>query len=323
MKNILHRLIALWAVLMVPMFVSAQSPGTHLFWEDTIGRLVLIIAALVLLSALVSVNRLFSAVRKMEQRRILQEQGIEPADEPDESWWQRFVKAATQAVPVSQEQDVVLEHEYDGIRELDNRLPPWWLWMFYASIIFSVLYYLVLHVFAAAPSLEEEYEKNMETAQAAVAAYKATQADNVDENNVVALLDAESINHGKDIFAANCVPCHGSMGEGNTIGPNLTDEYWLHGGSIGNIFGTISNGVIEKGMQSWKEMLRPVEIQQVSSYILSLQGTNPPNAKAPQGELWKPESTENSATPPADSTATGDMGDQKSANENADKASDE
>lgn len=325
MKNILGRLISLCAILLVPIFALAQTtqaPVRLNFWENAFGSMTLIGAVIVIVGALFAIVRLFNIITKMEELRILREKGVEEIVEiykqPQESWWSRFMKAATKAVPVSQEKDVDLGHDYDGIRELDNRLPPWWLWLFYVTIIFSAIYWTLFHITGTAPSLKEEYEQKMETAKAAIAAYQAKQADKVDANTVVALTDPGEIELGKSVFTANCVPCHGTMGEGNTIGPNLTDEYWLHGGGIKNVFSTITNGVIEKGMQSWKENLRPVDIQRVASYILTLQGTNPPNAKAPQGELWKPEAEGTTpATPPAtDSTATGDAG-HKSVNQDA------
>jgi cytochrome c oxidase cbb3-type subunit 3 len=316
MKNMFHRLTALGAVTLTPMLVFAQvaqAPAKQSFWADTFGSLALLGAAIVIIGALFAIVRLFNVIMKMEELRILKEKGVDEIVEayrqPQESWWTRLMKAATKAVPVSQEQDVDLGHDYDGIRELDNRLPPWWLWLFYVTIIFSVIYWGVYHVTGSAPGLKEEYEKDMETAKAAVAAYVATQADKVDENSVVALTDPAELDLGKSIFTANCLPCHGAAGEGNTIGPNLTDEYWIHGGGIKNIYKTLVNGVIEKGMQSWKENLRPAQIQQVASYVLSLQGTNPPNAKAPQGEIWKETGGAVTPTAPAkDSTATGDAG---------------
>ncbi len=284
-----NRFIVLSILCLSPALAFAQAAGSSSFWERTFGIMTLVAAALVILTAALSVVRLYKAVDRAEELRQLTEQGVDISQLEEESWWNRFLKAATNAVPVEREQEIDQGLDYDGIRELDNKLPPWWLWMFYVSIVFGVVYFAVLHVFGAAPTLAEEYERDMESARAAIEAYKATQADNVDENSVVALTDVADIELGKEVFDTYCFPCHGSMGEGNTIGPNLTDEYWIHGGGIKNIFHTINYGVIEKGMQSWKETLRPVEIQQVSSYILSLQGTNPPNAKEPQGELWKPE----------------------------------
>lgn len=296
------------ASMTVPFWVlaqTAQPTGDLNFWEKAFGTLTMVGAAIVIAGALLAIVRLFSVIIKMEELRILKEKGVEEIVEtyrqPKESLWKRFQKYATKAVPVTQEKDILFDHEYDGIRELDNRLPPWWLWLFYFTILFSVVYWFAFHVTDIGPSSKEEYDRSMEKAKAEVAAYVARQADAVNEDNVVALTDETDLSLGKSIFTANCVACHGNAGEGNTIGPNLTDEYWLHGGGIKNIFKTIKNGVVEKGMQSWKETLRASDMQRVSSYILTLQGTNPPNAKAPQGEIWKEEGGE----APADTTKIG------------------
>jgi cytochrome c oxidase cbb3-type subunit 3 len=136
---------------------------------------------------------------------------------------------------------------------------------------------------------DQEYAQEMEYAEQAKLARLAKQANQIDETNVEMVEDEAFISAGKKIFDKNCVACHGSLGEGNAVGPNMTDEYWIHGGGIKNVFKTIKYGVVEKGMQSWKEMLPPVAMHQVSVYILTLQGTNPPNPKDPQGEIWKPE----------------------------------
>ena len=140
-------------------------------------------------------------------------------------------------------------------------------------------------------SQEEEYAQQMEQAEASIAAYLATQADQVDETNVVALTDEDEIALGATLFQASCAVCHGAAGEGGT-GPNLTDKYWLHGGGVKDIFSTIKYGVPEKGMIAWKAQLRPSDMQRLSSFILTLGGTEPSNAKEPQGELWEPEETE-------------------------------
>jgi cytochrome c oxidase cbb3-type subunit 3 len=204
----------------------------------------------------------------------------------------------TRTVRVEQEEDILMHHEYDGIRELDNVLPPWWLWLFYGTIVWSVVYIFNVHISGTWLHQSDEYEQEMAQARADVEAYLAKAAASVDENSVTAMTDAGALAAGKVTFVTYCKACHGENGEGNAVGPNLTDAYWLHGGDIRNVFTTIKYGVVEKGMQSWKKDLKPAEIQQVASYILSLQGSNPANAKAPQGELWK----EAEGTP-ADSTS--------------------
>jgi cytochrome c oxidase cbb3-type subunit 3 len=240
----------------------------------------------------------------MQEIQLLREKGIEEIVEtyrqPEQSWWTRFQKSMTQAVPVTHEADIDLGHNYDGIRELDNKLPPWWLGMFYFTIAFAAIYLFAFHMSDIGPSSKKEYETEMEVAKAEVNAYLATVADAVDENSVTALTDEAGLALGKTIFETNCFTCHGKLGEGG-IGPNLTDDYWIHGGGIKNVFKTVKNGVPEKGMIAWGEQLRSSDIQRVASYILTLHGTNPPNGKAPQGNLYDPTKE---AGAPADSTAT-------------------
>jgi cytochrome c oxidase cbb3-type subunit 3 len=297
MKNLPAKYISAVLSLLGPALMTAQTATATAtrtnpnFWENAFGSMTLLGAAIVIAGALLAIVRLFGVIMKMEELRILKEKGLEEIVEtyrqPQKSWWSRFTKSAWNAAPIEKEEEIVFAHDYDGIHELDNKLPPWWLWLFYVSIIFSGIYWGVYHVTGSAPLIKEEYEQSMEVAKAEVAAYVARQADAVDENSVTKLTDENELALGKSIFAANCVACHGNAGEGNTIGPNLTDEYWLHGGDIKDLFKTVKYGVVEKGMQSWKEQLRSSDIQRVTSYILSLQGSNPPNAKAPQGELWK------------------------------------
>lgn len=171
-------------------------------------------------------------------------------------------------------------HDFDGIQEYDNDLPPWWKTMFYVSIVFAVGYMLHFHVFNTGALQTEEYEAEME--QAALFAAKNAEDPNAVTDYKV-LTEAAALESGKSIYAQNCAACHGPEGQG-TVGPNLTDEYWLHGGDVNDIFKTVKFGVPAKGMVPWQGKLTKDQILEVSSYILSLQGTNPPNAKEPQGE---------------------------------------
>jgi cytochrome c oxidase cbb3-type subunit 3 len=175
-------------------------------------------------------------------------------------------------------------HEYDGIQELDNKLPRWWLWLFYITIIFAAVYVVRYHVLKTAPLQAQEYENEM--AEAAEK-YKRTETAMIDASSVTMLEDEASLAAGKEIYDKSCAVCHLAEGQG-LVGPNLTDKYWIHGGSISDIFNIIVVGVPEKGMISWKDQLTPEQIQQVSSFILTFQGTSPPNPKEPQGELYEP-----------------------------------
>lgn len=198
----------------------------------------------------------------------------------------RVNKILTDAVPLTEEESILLNHDYDGIMELDNNLPPWWKWGFYISIVAGIIYLMNFHVLKISPLQAEEYEISMQEAEIEVAEYLKAQALNVDEYSVVPLTDIGDINSGKELFNQYCVACHLETGAG-VVGPNLTDDYWIHGDQINDIFKTIKYGA-ENGMKSWKDELNPVQMQQVSSYILTLRGTNPPNPKEPQGDYYPP-----------------------------------
>ena len=207
------------------------------------------------------------------------------------NWWNRFNKFK----PVQEEVAIDLGHNYDGIRELDNRLPPWWLYGFYITILFAGIYLWRYHVSHTAPSSEEEFQIAMTKAEDQKAEYLKKAAANVDENTVRLLTQETDLQAGKNVFQSNCAACHGKAGEG-MVGPNLTDEYWLHGGSVKDIFKTIKYGVPEKGMKSWKDDFSPTQIAQLSSYVHSLKGTNPPNAKEKQGDVYKEAPANDSST---------------------------
>jgi cytochrome c oxidase cbb3-type subunit 3 len=193
--------------------------------------------------------------------------------------------------PLEEEHEIILDHNYDGIKELDNDLPPWWLYGFYATIIFGAIYLLRYHVFNG-ENQYEELETEYAIANAAIEEYNKTAKDLVDFNSVELLTDASSLAAGKQIFETTCVACHKADGGGG-IGPNLTDKYWIMGGDIKNVFKTISEGGRDgKGMISWKQTYKPSEIAQVASYVLSLQGTTPAEPKAPEGEIWVDEISE-------------------------------
>lgn len=190
-------------------------------------------------------------------------------------------------IPLENEQDILLDHEYDGIRELDNKLPPWWLYLFYATIVFGVIYFPYYH-FGGGDLQTEEFNKTMEIAELERTERLAKMANNVDENSVTMMTGAADLAKGQELFVTYCRACHLEHGGGapNSIGPNLTDEYWLHGGGIKEVFTTIKYGVPQKGMIAWQTQLTPPQMQQLASFILSIQGTEPEGAKEPQGELW-------------------------------------
>ncbi|MBT8182536.1 MAG: c-type cytochrome [Eudoraea sp.] len=226
------------------------------------------------------------------------------------SWGKKMYKKLLGTKPIEAEGEIILDHNYDGIKELDNKLPPWWVYLFYVTIIFGVIYLIRFEIYGDYDQ-DLEYELEVAAAQAEIEAYKKTAKDLVDVNTVELLTEASDISAGKSIFETNCVVCHMADGGGG-IGPNLTDEYWILGGGIKNVFNTISEGGrAGKGMVPWKQTLKPLEMAQVSSYLLTFQGTTPANPKAAEGDLWVDEnapnqevSPEEQATPVQESDST-------------------
>ncbi len=206
-------------------------------------------------------------------------------------FWDRF----NAAVAIEKEEDIMLDHDYDGIKELDNSLPPWWKYGFYLTIVIGVIYVWYYH-FGSGPSQEDEFLAEVKRGEQEVTAYLAKSASNVDENTVV-MLDAAGIEAGKGIFTSSCAACHAADGGGNVVGPNLTDPYWLHGGSLQDVFKSIKYGWPSKGMKSWKDDFSPVQLAQLASFVRSLQGSKPAAPKEPQGDMYI------EATESTDSTA--------------------
>ena len=186
----------------------------------------------------------------------------------------------TDVVPIEEEHTILMHHEYDGIRELDNNLPPWWVWGFVITIITAVIYLFNYHVFETGDLQYKAYDKEIKKADAEVKAYLSKMAMNVDESNVTLMKDAADLSKGKALFETNCVTCHNPKGEGN-IGPNLTDKNWIYGFDIKDVFKTVKNGT-PNGMPEHNSKFNPVQIQQVASFVLSLPDAK---GKAAQGEI--------------------------------------
>ncbi|ULC58906.1 c-type cytochrome [Flaviramulus sp. BrNp1-15] len=211
------------------------------------------------------------------------------------TWLKNTYKKLVGSKPIEEEGEIILDHNYDGIKELDNNLPPWWLYGFYISIIFAAVYLLRFHVFNGANQFDE-LETELADARLAVEEYKKTAKNLVDVNTVTQLTEAADLTSGKTIFETNCVACHMADGGGG-IGPNLTDNHWILGGDIKSVFKTVSEGGRSgKGMISWKQQLKPLEMAQVASYVLTFQGTTPANPKAPEGDIWETDVIENNTT---------------------------
>jgi cytochrome c oxidase cbb3-type subunit 3 len=255
------------------------APAFPDFFQDQ-NTLLLLVLNIVLLLAFLYMTQLLKSTVAMLMPEIEKEPEVREVVETN-----KVMNVLTDAVPLEREHEVMLDHEYDGIRELDNNLPPWWVWMFYATIAFGFVYIIYYHILPYGLSQEEEYVAEVQQAEEARAAYLAAAKNLVDENNVEMLTAAADLKAGESIFMEKCMQCHAADGGGG-VGPNLTDPYWIHGGSIRDVFMTVKYGVPAKGMISWESQLRPAEMAQVASYVKTLEGTTPAAPKDPQGELW-------------------------------------
>jgi cytochrome c oxidase cbb3-type subunit 3 len=290
MKN---RILSLFTLLL-PLGAMAQDAApSKTFWDDPFNHpmapfyalmvLVGVVTLLVFVVAVMLLQVLNTFVEKVAQEKAAA-LGIPYVPEP--SWWTKLDRKLTNAVPMEKEATVMLDHNYDGIQELDNHLPPWWKWLFYGTIAWSVFYLIAYHITDTAPLQQQEYENEVAMADAQLKLIRGAQpVASIDEETLTYTKDATLIGNGLAIFKSNCASCHKEKGEGG-IGPNLTDEYWLHGGSIKNVYTVIKNGVAEKGMISWSSILKPEEMRDVSFFIMSIRGSNPANPKAPQGVVW-------------------------------------
>ncbi|MFN8438589.1 MAG: c-type cytochrome [Cytophagales bacterium] len=265
-----------------------------------LGILMFFSALVMILTIIVVINAVLSVMNS--QNRVL---GI-----PEISLFgdlkKKFITG--DVLPVERDEEIKLSHNYDGIVELDNSMPPWLRAIFGVTIGFAVVYMGYYYVLGTGKFQTQEYNEEMELAAVEMAEYQKKAANSINEESVVLEKDATAIASAKEFFAKNCKTCHGANAEGGA-GPNLTDAYWLHGGSVKDIFKTIKYGVPEKGMIAWQQRLTPKEIQNMVGYIYTLQGTNPAGAKAPQGELYTANATpvasaDSSAAPAAVSADT-------------------
>ncbi len=261
---------------------SNEAQTTVLIAVTVVG----IVAVIVLLVSIYTLQVL-NVILRTEEERKAREAGVEP--KPAKSLWQRFLKVVNRRVDIEEEDTILLDHNYDGIRELDNHLPPWWTYLFYLTIAFGVVYMILYHVTGTLPLPEEEYQIEMAEAQAMAEARQAeSPAEEFNEADLKLTDDPAILESGAKIYAQQCAVCHKADG-GGSIGPNLTDDYWIHGGDIKSVYNTIKHGVPDKGMIAWEAMLSPTQIRDVANYVKSLRGTNPPGAKGPQGELYEGE----------------------------------
>lgn len=287
-----HALLAQEAAALAPVAEKGHSFSFNI--NVAMGVFVLAVELLVIIWMLIAINKLLS--------ELASEQAT--PNKPFAFHLPRLFDNLNASVAVENEEDIKLHHNYDGIFELDNSLPPWWKYSFYLSIVWSVGYLGYYFVGGGASSIDE-YKAEVQQANVQIEEYKKKNALNVDENNVQ-YADAAGITDGMDIYKTNCAACHGNAGEG-VVGPNLTDDYWLHGGTANDVYKSVKYGWPAKGMKSWEADLSAVQIKNVISYIHSIHGTNPPNAKAPQGDL----ATGSDGGAKADSTAIAAVGTEK------------
>ena len=289
MKKYIIAIVSVFFIFMMPFVfteITASYDEPYNFLENPLPWLVLT----TFLSVLVMLVWLIIVAMKKVQLLEDEKNGVttKSAANNFSVWAQEIIQKWTNAKAVEQEEEIVLDHNYDGIKELDNSLPPWWVYMFYATIIFAVVYLVRFEVMDG-DNQETEYNKAVAEAKASLDKYKETATDLVDVSTVTLLTEEKDLNRGKAIFNLNCAACHVADG-GGSIGPNLVDEYWILGGGIKNVFKTVSEGGRDgKGMVAWNKTLKPIDIQKVSSYIISLQGTTPANPKKAEGEIWKEE----------------------------------
>ncbi len=268
---------------LVEYFIESGEQPAFIEYPAVLLFLFLVLLILIALEAIIGSleNVMFQSMDEASKARYLAAKNTGPKF----AWMDKLYKSLTRSKPITEESEIILDHNYDGIRELDNSLPPWWLYGFYATIVFAAVYLVRYHIFDG-PGQAEELAAEYAAAEKAIEEYKKTAKDLVDINTVELLTEASDLSNGKRIFEQNCVACHMSDGGGG-IGPNLTDDYWILGGGIKNVFKTVSEGGRDgKGMIAWKQSLKPAEIAQVSSYVLQFRGTSPVKPKEAEGEIW-------------------------------------
>jgi cytochrome c oxidase cbb3-type subunit 3 len=244
----------------------------------------------VFLFLLIAIEIVIDAVDKVTYHLLTEEQKKQLAEAQtvsfvESKWYQNIVTKLTRSKEIEREEDIMLEHDYDGIKELDNVLPPWWVYLFYGTIIFALVYLVRFHVMNEYDQ-EQEFKNEVALAELEKSKMPKDAAEEVSYETVVVLTDATSLAKGKEIFTNACAACHKADG-GGLVGPNLTDKHWINGGGIKNVFKLISEGSKNNpSMVAWKANLSSKDIQSVASYVLSLQGSNPPGGKPAEGEIW-------------------------------------
>jgi cytochrome c oxidase cbb3-type subunit 3 len=251
-------LLVLSFMALTPIMAQTSDPGTQIGILMTVSLLVFVVATLMYIL-------------------IIMGGDVDPIAE-------FYFRVRNYVIPPPTEAVEDVGHDFDGIRELDNRVPPWFNYLFVGTVIFAFVYMLDYHVLKISPLSESEYITEVQAAEIQKRIAFAADGE-IDETTLAALKDDASIKAGAENYQKYCVSCHGPQG-GGVVGPNLTDTYWIHGGDVKNIYSTIKVGVPAKGMIAWQLVFSQKQMQQLASFVLSLQGTNPPGGKAPEGNLY-------------------------------------
>lgn len=248
----------------------AEPPASSLPWDIYLSLSVIALEAIVILFL---VKTMYSFLERQKEKL--------PEAKPKLSFFQRISKP----MPAEEESKLDLHHDYDGIRELDNNIPGWWKLAFFGTFIFSIVYLYRMFGSESMPLQAQELAMANAIADIQRTEYLQHAANNIDENTV-RLMGADDIAAGRELYTKNCVACHGDKGQGG-VGPNFTDEYWLHKGGLHDIFYSIKYGWQEKGMKAWKDDFSPKQIAQLTNFIHTLKNTNVPGGKEKQGEIYK------------------------------------
>lgn len=291
MKILMKKLkLSLLTVICLILVMPAYGRQSEMNWVNQLQEmdsnqmmLVIVIAVILVLIVFLMLVMLYLL---SFLKTVLQKDS--PVAKTGSTWWERFNErfVSGKLKPIEEEKDIQLDHSYDGIVELDNFMPPWLKWLFYGTIAFGVIYFLNYSVLRIGKTQIEEYEEELRLAAIEEEERRAFGLTSIDETNVQFDASGPSLRAGQTLYEGNCAACHATDGGGG-VGPNLTDEYWIHGGSIEDVFRIIKYGVVEKGMIPWQDQLSPEQMQQVSSYVLTLQGSTPANPKEPQGERFE------------------------------------
>jgi len=299
------RVPLIFAIVMVALEYFIDSGDRPAFIKHPMVGLFLVVFLFLLVAIEVVINAVDRVTYHMlteEQRKQLEE--AQSVSFTDSKWVQNVMKSMTRSKSIEQEADVMLDHDYDGIKELDNVLPPWWVNLFYATVIFGAIYLVRFHI-VGDYTQAQEFDQEVAAAQLEIEKNKANSPkEEITLDKVVALTDDASLSKGKEIFINACAACHKPDG-GGVVGPNITDEFWINGGGIKNIFKIINEGSKNNpSMVAWGKTLESTDIQKVASYVLSLQGTKPAGGKAPEGEKWVEEAAPAEKAAPATDTTS-------------------